>query len=269
MKDNEYEIVSYDPLKTWIDILNNKKIFCKKTCENEIKNLKKLKQLINNKKIIIEEKEYNILLPNVLKWDKINHILYTDFCDGENLECLLRNQESHEKGVLILNSLLEFMINNNIFWVDFAPRNILISENIIYLVDYEKGIMDSKKVYEYLRNHVYEEYALFLFKNERLFDLDYILRAREEEKGKIIPFNELECQRIKKMAEKMNFINEITIEQYLKLLGILIKVEEPKIINNNFNFPGVELDKIFKSNSFTLALEIYVLKVLELYNNLI
>ena len=269
MKVVEYEIVSYDSSKTWVDSINNKKIFCKKTSETEIENLKKLKLLINNRKITIKEKEYHILLPNVLNWDKNNHILYTDFCNGKNLECMLRNQETHENAVVILNSLLEFMINNNIFWVDFAPRNILITENIIYLVDYEKGIMDSKKIYEYLRNHVYEEYALFLFKNERLFDLEYIFKVRELEKDKIIPLNGIKCTRIKKIAEKMNFNYEITIEEYLKILEILIRVEEPKIINNNFYFPGVELDKIFKSNPFESALEIYVLKVLELYNNII
>ena len=48
---------------------------------------------------------------------------------------------------------------------------------------------------------------------------------------------------------------------------MIIDVQEPKIINNKFYFPCVELDKIFTNGAKETALEKYCIEVINLYRN--
>ena len=111
--NNEF-IVSFDPNKVWIEKRENINIFCKKTT---IKNIKKITKLINNKELKIDNKKYKIKIPKIIKWDYTNKILYTNYCNGKNLEFILRNKKTHKKGVIILNTLLKFFISNKILWL--------------------------------------------------------------------------------------------------------------------------------------------------------
>ena len=154
---NKEFIVSFDQNKVWIENSNNINIFCKKTTKEEIKNIKKITKLLNNKKITINKKDYIFKIPEIIKWDNKKQILYSQYCDGTNLEFYLRSKKTHKKGVIILNELLKYFISNKYFWKDFAPRNIIIKNNIIYIVDFEKGINRKLNHKEYLRFNVLEE----------------------------------------------------------------------------------------------------------------
>lgn len=266
---DETMLVSYDANKTWIENINNENIFCKKTSSEELENLKKIQKLINSNEIIIVDKKYKIKIPTIYCWDNINKVLHMQCCAGENLEILLRNKETHDRGVDFINAILDFLIANNIFWVDFAPRNILINEDVIYFVDFEKGIKQkNSSIYNYLRDHVYEEYALFLLTEERKINLKYVLKIREEEKKVIIPINKNKLPRIYTIAKKLGYDNELTIYQYIKILEMILKVEEPFLKKNQYYFPGVELDVIFRKNIFDIALDLYAIEIINRYSTL-
>ncbi|MBE6156249.1 MAG: hypothetical protein E7161_00680 [Firmicutes bacterium] len=262
-------IVSFDPNKTWTINVKEKIIFCKRTIENEIKNLKKMKKLLLKKEININNKKYEIVVPEISSWDIENNILYMQYCEGKNLEFYLRNEKTHKEGVEYLNALLNFFIENRIYWIDFAPRNILIGKGKIYLVDFEKGIAPKNiKIYNYLRNHVYEEYCLFLFEDERIFNLDFVFKIRDTEKNDFYYLKDIKSYRIKAIARHLGYHNTLTNEEYLNIWKMLILVEEPKLINNNIYFGGVDLDKIFINKDYFLALDEYSLKIIEMYERL-
>jgi len=261
------KIVSYDSTKIWTKTINKEKLVFKKTNKNKINNLNKIKKQILNRELNINNKKYKLVIPEIINWNKKNKLLCMEYCNGKNLEFILRNKSTHTKGVIYLNEILTFLIKNRIFWIDFAPRNILISKDKIYLVDFEKGIFPKKNtIYSYLRYHVYEEYCLFTLKNERIFDLDYVFKIRKNEIDVFYNINEIKSNRIKSIAQNLGYKNIITNKEYLDIWKILLVVEEPKIKNNQYIFPGVELDKIFNKKQNNL--DIYVKEILKRYNDL-
>ena len=265
---NGKKIVSFDNNKTWVIEKEDKFVFCKKTNKSEDNTIKKISKILNESKILINDKEYFLYIPKVYNWDNNNKILYMQFCHGKNLEFILRDEKTHKLGCTILNEVLNFFIVNKIFWVDFAPRNILINNNKIILVDFEKGLSPKNtKVYDYLRNHVYEEYCLFLFENERIYSDDFVFKIRKSEENKIYNISEIKSIRIKEMAIKLGYNKQITNTEYIEILKIFILVEKPKIIDGSFYFPGVYLDNIITDNN-NLYINKYISKVLELYNKI-
>ena len=265
---NGKKIVSFDNNKTWVIEKEDKFVFCKKTNKSEDNTIKKISKILNESKILINDKEYFLYIPKVYNWDNNNKILYMQFCHGKNLEFILRDEKTHKLGCTILNEVLNFFIVNKIFWVDFAPRNILINNNKIILVDFEKGLSPKNtKVYDYLRNHVYEEYCLFLFENERIYSDDFVFKIRKSEENEIYNISEIKSIRIKEMAIKLGYNKQITNTEYIEILKIFILVEKPKIIDGSFYFPGVYLDNIITDNN-NLYINKYISKVLELYNKI-
>lgn len=260
--NNEF-IVSFDPNKVWIEKKESINIFCKKTTLKEIKNIKKINKLINNKELKIDNKKYKIKIPKIIKWDYTNKILYTKYCDGENLEFLLRNKKTHKKGVIILNALLNFFISNKIFWLDFAPRNIIINKKKLYIVDFEKGIKRRLNTKEYLRFNVLEEYSLFLLNDERIFRIEDILVDSKEKKLKY-KIKKIKDKRYSLIAKQLGYKNIIYKKDYIDLIKYILKIEEPTLVNEEFVFPGVELDKIFINNNKKEALEIYTKQIITL-----
>lgn len=256
-------IVSFDPDKVWIEKNNNVDVFCKKTNKTEIKNINKITKLLNKKEITINNKIYTIKIPEIIKWDSKNKILYSRYCNGDNLEFYLRNEKTHKKGVIILNALLKYFISNKIFWIDFAPRNIIIKNNIIYIVDFEKGINRKINYKEYLRFNVLEEYSLFLLNNERIFKIDDVLLEKHEINLKY-KLKNIKDKRYVYIANKLGYKNIIYKSDYIYILNKILKIEEPSLINKQFVFPGVELDKIFINNKKEEALKMYSKKIVEL-----
>lgn len=263
--NNKECIVSFDPIKTWVEQTENLIAFCKKTNIDELKNIKKINKIILNKTIKIDDKTYNIKTPKVIRWDEATKILYLKYCNGKNLEFILRNEKTHKEGVVILNNLLTFFIKNNIFWCDFAPRNIIIGEDTIYIVDFEKDIKSNLNYREYLRFNVLEEYCLFLFEEERIYNVDDVL-FQPKEKNIKYKFENIRDKRYIYIAKELGYENVLTKKDYLFILKRLIEIETPKIIKNTFYFLGVELDKIFRNHKKEKALQIYSKKILKLIN---
>ena len=238
---NNISIVSYDPSKTWITFANNKYTFHKRTNNLEVKSLMLMDKILQGQYIVIDKKTYTLCVPKIIKWN--NEILDLTYEKGINLEFLLRF-ENHDLGVKILNSLLAFLLKNKIYWIDFALRNILISENQIVLVDFEKGIMD-KNVSEvnFLREHIWEEYSLFLLKKERQLNLEQIFVDNSNE---MIDISKI-SKRYYNIAKLLNYPKIITKQDYLNILKIILISEEPYIKNGKIIYPGVILDEIITS----------------------
>ena len=262
--NGEY-IVSYDETKTWVTDINGEYIFNKKTGSSELINLGLAKEKLEGRSVMLEGKKYTIHIPNVIFWNETDCVLQLEYCMGNNLEFLLRDADTHKRGVNILNSILDFLINNRIYWVDFAPRNVILSESKIYIVDFEKGFMDEESsLVDVLRNHIYEEYCLFLFRDERKKIVDGIFDV-ETDSNVVIRVDSIKNNRIREIAKLLGYKTNILKSDFLDILRIIIDVEEPYIEDNKQIYPGVILDKYMINNNSDNPILDYSKKVLELH----
>ena len=138
---------------------------------------------------------------------------------------------------------------NDFYWVDFSPRNILINKENkkICFVDFEKGLkFKNNDLIQFFRNHVYEEYSSFLLLNERILNGEKIFKLQPLEKNITINKNEIKIKRVKATANKLNFPDIITQDQFLEIYRMFLIAELPQYTNNEIIFPRVELEKILE-----------------------
>lgn len=256
-------IVSYNQNKVWIDKENDKYYFYKKTTEFEVKNLRLIRKKLVNKFVSIFEKKYELYVPQIVNFQ--NNLLKLEYCNGKNLELYLKDKKNHDLGVTFINVLLNFFIENNIYWIDFAPRNILISDNKIIFVDFEKGFMKKNaSIKNYLRNHVYEEYSLFLLIDERCYQAEDIFTIKNE-KNTLIQVDSIKSDRYRIIAKLKGYSQYMTKKEYLEILKLIIDVETPYVEKDNILFPGVYLDKFMVNLVSKKPVEDYAKEVLRLY----
>lgn len=247
--DEEKVITSYDANKVWAMIENGRKQFCKKTKVQELETNLLISGAMANKKIVIGSSKYSLSVPEIYNWDELRNILVMEYCDGVNLEFVLRNKTSYNFGVNILNELLKFFIENNLYWIDFAPRNILITDKKINFVDFEKGIGSYNDVKEYLRNHVYEEYGSFSFLEDRILTPNDVFDLEATESEYIHYMSDIGPKRIKAIAKLLGLNEKLSHRQYLQIVKMFIIAEEPQIIGNDYFFPRVMLEQILKDKN--------------------
>ena len=243
------EIFSLDKSRICIDKSGSTPIFRKKTNIDEVNNLLKAKNLLENfSNVLIKEKNYTIKVPKVYDFDDKTETIKMEFFKGKNLETLIRNKDTHTEYVYFLNYLLDFLISNNFSWGDFAPRNILVSSNEICLVDFEKQFYNKiDNLSEYLHNHVYEEYSSFLFLNERIFSIDDVFSI-DSFKNEKINIDDIKIKRLKYLAKTMfENNNSIYYADYLKIWKYILTAEIPFIYNDNFIFPRLFLSNILEN----------------------
>ena len=143
----------------------------KKSNVQELDCLKLAKKLvINFDPFIMDDKKYKLNVPDI--YDYNNGIITMEKCRGDNLELTLRTKDQHKKGVKYTNELLRLFIDKSFYWHDFAPRNIMITDNTIWIMDFERGLDVKYDLPLYLLNNVYEEYSAFMLPHEREFNLE-------------------------------------------------------------------------------------------------
>lgn len=251
MIDNSYNyeknitIISYDPNKTWLEELNNRVVFRKQSSEKEKNNIELFAKQIENKNIFVFNKKFSLNIPKIYDWNKENQILTMEYCKGVNLEFLLRDTKTYNYGHTILDKLLKFMIDNKFYWVDFAPRNVLINDDKITLVDFEKGF-EAKDTREYLRNHVYEEYGSFTFLEDRMYNPNEVFDTTDEEEEYSYAISKIGPRRIKTVARLLGYKEVLTRKEYLSIIKMFIIAEEPYRNGDEVIFPRVELEKVLK-----------------------
>lgn len=81
---------------------------------------------IFRKKNNISGCRFEIKIRKIIEWRGDIFLLKLDFCEGENLELLLRYDiENRSLYVKLINLLLKYMKYNKFWWEDFSPRNII------------------------------------------------------------------------------------------------------------------------------------------------
>lgn len=194
--------------------------------------------------LCINNKQYKISTPKA--------ILYSDGkicmsrCYGDNLELILRDMKSHKEGVEYINGLFKCFIENNFYWKDFAPRNIMIDNDVIYIMDFERGLGDENlSINDYLVDIVYEEYSAFLLPSERLVDVNSVYQSLD---SRIIVFDNIKSRRVRNILRLTHGEEDVTYKDYLFAIKSIVICETPYIENGVIKYPILELEEYMKQN---------------------
>lgn len=262
------EIISFDEDRIQISTDNSTKYINKKTSQLEVENLKMAREYLNSKILNISNCEYSIEIPKIKYWDEEKNLVKMDFFDGNNLESMLRSGITRKEAIIFLNKLLEFILVNDFYWVDFSPRNILInkSNKKICFVDFEKGLsFKNDNLIDFFRNHVFEEYSSFLFLNERILNGKEIFKLRPEEEAITHGKDDIKIKRVKATANKLNYPDIITRNEFLEIYRMFLIAELPQKSNGNIIFPRVELEKILETKKTNpMAYDEYADRIIQL-----
>lgn len=259
-------ITSFDKNKIWVSDNNGNKIINKISSFNEVENNNIISKELRQLRLNIDGISYKITVPKIYNWDSDRKVLSMEYCDGKNLEFILRDKNTYLSGLKILNELLKLLINEGIYWIDFAPRNVLVDDAKIHIVDFEKGFGNPNDgIKEFLRNHVYEEYGSFSFLEDRLYNPDEVFDVTSDELSKNYYIPNIGPKRIKAMAKLLGYKEWLTKEEYLSIIKMFIIAEQPQVKNGEFIFPRVYLEQILKDkNTNPVAFDNYAKKVLEI-----
>ena len=262
------EIISYDADRIHTTTEQGSKYISKKTSESEVKNLISAREFLNHKSVNILNYEYIIEIPKVKCWNNEKEEVTMDFFNGNNLETMLRSNLARKEAIIFLNKLLEFILENEFYWVDFSPRNILIDEKNkkICFIDFEKGLsFKNDNLINFFRNHVYEEYSSFLLLNERILNGEEIFKLRPEEtKIKYIK-NNIKIKRVKATANKLNYPEIFKQNEFLEIYRMFLIAELPQTNGKTIIFPRIELEKILETKKTNpLAYDEYANKIVQL-----
>lgn len=264
--DGSNIITSFDKNKIWLSNNNGNKIINKISSFNEVENNNMISKELRGLRLNIDSISYKITVPNIYDWDSDRKVLSMEYCDGKNLEFILRDKTTYLSGLEILNELLKTLINEGIYWIDFAPRNVLVEDETIHIVDFEKGFGNTNDgIKEFLRNHVYEEYGSFSFLQDRLYTPDEVFDVTPDELSKNYYIPNIGPKRIKAMAKLLGYKEWLTKEEYLFIIKMFIIAEQPEVQNGEFIFPRVYLEQILKDKNVNpVAFDNYAKKVLEI-----
>ena len=203
--------------------------------------------------ITINGKEYKIRLPKVYSFS--DNVICMSKCTGQNLELILRQQKTHSMGAVYLNSLFKYFVDNKFFWKDFAPRNIMIDNDIIYIMDFERGVGSEKLgLKEYLVDIVYEEYSAFLLPSERVIDVNSVYKSDDMSK---VDFDSIKSRRVKNIL-KLTIGENVTYKDYLSAIKKIVVSETPYIENGQIKYPILELEEFMQKN----GVEAYAKKII-------
>lgn len=159
------------------------------------------------------------------------------------MEHLLRGN-THKDGCEFLNALLTFLCHNQFYWLDFAPRNIIISESrkLIILVDFERGINASLTPKHFL-TRIYEEYMIFLLPSENILSKKVMISLQPADTEFL------------KQSKRIKTIKEVLAHRSIVVSNVdvfkeLLRLEEPIVAKNEIYFPVVGLDDLLSKNGY-------------------
>ena len=81
-------------------------------------------------------KELNILIPNLIEVDYEKEIIIKDYIDGPTINELVLKDENIDEYINQLKSKLDILYSNKVN-LDYYPTNFIVSNNLIYYIDYE------------------------------------------------------------------------------------------------------------------------------------
>ena len=219
----------------------------KKSNVNEYNSLNKanlMSKELNN--ITIDNTYFQIVTPKV--YDFTNNIITMERCFGDNLELILRHRNTYNTGVLFLNNLLKFFIDNNFYWQDFAPRNILVQKNKISILDFDRGISDKvPSIQDYLVNSVYEEYGAFILPDDRIYDINDVYDSID---NTLMNISIISSNRVKTILKNLGYKDYVPIKDYMLAIKMIVTNETPYKDNEEIMFPILELEEYLKNEGY-------------------
>lgn len=218
----------------------------KKSSLLELNNLLVASKIMKGQEITIDGINYMINVPEV--YDFVDNKIVMERCFGDNLEIILRIRNLHKKGVMYVNQILKEFLQKEFLWKDYAPRNILIDNNTISIMDFERGIdkKNTELIYYFL-DSVYEEYSSFLLPEERMFKVDDIFRVNH---NKILRISEINSNRVKNILLKLGYEDNIPLYVYALAVKMIVVNEEPYLQNNDIIYPLIELENYIANEGY-------------------
>lgn len=195
--------------------------------------------------------QYMIRVAPVMDWFN-ESILVTKFCEGDNCEHLMRNNDNmlrqHNKElireVILTMRFLGFM------WGDLCPRNIIVDNrnNVIWLVDFERELIlldrpaEKLEFSRHIRSYAWEEFSCFLFKEEKDIFFSDIL-VDEKNPNELIAIDTILSRRKRALLERLfGLKNSYTRNEIIKMQTLMADVATPFKKNSKPFFPMEIID---------------------------
>lgn len=251
-----FNVLSFDYGKVVTTLSEDgRMIVRKKTVEKEHRNISLARRhLLKHQPIIASEKygATRILVAEIVEWDEKNRLLSTLFCNGENIERLLRESVGTDRDPLIelIRKSFESFRANGFLWGDFAPRNVIWDRQrgIMWLVDFERNLIlrdcpvEQHVFNRYVRNYSYEEFSCFLTLQESAFLFEGFL---DESNDEIIPVEYLTSKRKRLLLKDLFGGKEYyTLDEIRHTEDIMVEMATPFLIHGTYFFPMDLLDFI-------------------------
>lgn len=250
---NLFNVLSFDPTKIkLVYAIEGKIIVKKKTVKMEFVQITKAYKHLLNHPVAVKNNSIFILPAPVIEWRENDNILVTEYCDGINLEYLLRSasMRTRKQWIGIFKELFLQFKQKGFLWGDFAPRNMIFNNRLssIRIVDFERKLnlydnqVESEIFSRYVRNYSQEEFACFLFRNEQSVFFPEIITF---EPSKDIPVSELQSRRKKELLRRLfGYKTNYKVEEIQKAESLMADVATPFVIDNVVIYPMDIIDKI-------------------------
>lgn len=220
----------------------------KLTNRAELEGLIEARGQISGQQLQAGTSSYTLSVPQAYEWNEADGNLVLEYCPGENLELMLRDQGKRPRAVEILNAMLRYCLDEPFYWHDFAPRNILVDGDKLHILDFERGIKpDGVNDHQgFLEGKIYREYAAFLLPTERLVSTDVIFS--EQEDCTPVRVATIDSKWIKRILARTHGVrDEICRGDILAATRTLVDAEEPyQKQDGTVEFPIIELEGLKK-----------------------
>lgn len=244
-----FNVLSFDKRKIEISSDADGKIIVRKRTSNvEYKNIILAHQHFQKyHPMFVHQKRDDIFISiaEISGWNQNTNELSTFFCQGSNLEEILRMSFGQMRNDLInfLRKIFKIFKSKGFLWGDFAPRNMIWNKDkkILWLVDFERhlrlkdGPVNKSKFSRYIRNYAMEEFSCFLNDKEQKILFNGFLK---EDCSVRVPVNKITSKRKKSLlrclfGEKMYY----SLQEVRKAEDIMVFVATPFKVGSIYFFP--------------------------------
>lgn len=237
------QVISMTAGKIKKGFISGREVIVKKSSFDEVKKIEAARRVFDGHELVLGGEPFRFHLPKIYDYRDGN--IFMEFLQGGNLEIALRTDRHRPEAVQTVNSLFQYLYDKQIYWGDFAPRNIIVDgdSHTIGLCDFERGIGQGISGKEYLQNYAYEEYAAFLLPSERDFSesLNHIFTVDKEQPA---AFDDIRSKRVKSIIQELGMpLENLTNQTVANVNKMIIAAETPYKSEGRFVFPIIELEQ--------------------------
>lgn len=251
-----FNVLSFDSKKIEISLdANGKTVVKKQTAQKEYLNITLARQhLLKHQPVLgsVMGHDFSISVAEVSDWNQELGVLSTFFCNGDNLEGVLKNTFGKERSVWteILRKIFEIFKTNGFLWGDFAPRNMILDwpQKTLWLVDFERNLhlkdcsIEQEVFNRYVRNYSREEFSCLLSQEEQSIVFRDFL---DENYTGSVPTIQIESKRKKGLLK--NLFGEkdcYSMAELRQTEDLMVFIATPFRVNEVLFFPMDSLDRI-------------------------